>query len=207
MSTNHTDNATDKEWYLFNGKEQEGPFTHAEIFSKIQNKQLKADEHLFCIGWQDWKTVKDCPNFQAALIPPPPKLPKIPPPPKMTTTPPPTVKEAPAVTKTSAPTERRQLPRACIAGQVIVHNQKDLSVGQAANISIGGVYIKTEEQHFKEGQRLLMTCKITGLEEKFQAKGIVMHYKDSESGRGYGIQFVNLDSHISDIIKQHLDKV
>ncbi|MBP6217553.1 MAG: PilZ domain-containing protein [Oligoflexales bacterium] len=172
----------DKIWYLYQNGKQEGPYP-VEFLVELHHKTMLSQScYLFKTGWKEWRPIEDClselgPKENLISIPPPP----------------PVLLEK----------RRREAPRATVAGEIIVHNDKDLLKGTAANISATGLFVSTKEEIFKIGEKIKITCKIKELPEPFKAQATVIRYsKDREDHTGYGLVFEGLNPQIKHKIEE-----
>lgn len=177
-----------KNWFLFKDQQQSGPFHFSTIAKQVQSGEIAESDFLYKSGWKDWRPLKECRSELALESSPPP--------------PPPTaiaVNPAKMVEIATHDTERS--PRVTMEGQIIVHNNNDLAIGSGVDISATGLFVSTNKLLFKVGDRLKVTCKITGGQIKpFQAQAEVIRY-NSEPPLGYGLRFVELDEKISNQIR------
>lgn len=181
---------TDAIWYIYQNSTQSGPFSHAEIKSRLDAKEINSDAYLFKAGWKDWRLVDEC---RKEFLGPP-------------ATPP--VPKAPAPKKAQKKFIERA-PRATIEGQVIFHNNGQLSFGSGVNISTSGMFVQTDKNVFKIDEKLKVTCRLEARSIKpFNAQAKVVRFSNSKEGPvGYGLQFIDLDSRIKKEIQDELDRL
>jgi hypothetical protein len=54
-------------WYTHTGEVQEGPFSLEEMKSKILEKTINGQTHIWATGMPSWKKAEECPEFEAAF--------------------------------------------------------------------------------------------------------------------------------------------
>lgn len=177
------------------------------LADKVSSGGLKDSSLVFKTGWKEWKKladVKDQINGTPAHLAPPPPIPT-----KGKTA------GAPSkdmhLTFSSAENEKSNLemikqarsPRKVVRGQVIVHNDDNLVFAQSANISVEGVFIKTDKPIFYIGEILKITCKIVEVGSPFNAKAqVVRRSSDVHEPSGYGLYFTMIQPEIVEKIRQ-----
>jgi Tfp pilus assembly protein PilZ len=172
---------TEKVWFVYQNSKQLGPFDTAEITQMLSSNMILDIAFLFKAGWKDWRPLEEC-QSEFALIP---------------TLPPPPV---------SASNRRKDAPRASIEGRIIIHNNGDLIMAKGVNISVGGIFVETQEALFKLGEKLKLTCSIDQFSKPFNVICKVVRFNnDPAHAPGYGLVFVELDPKIPPQIQKLLD--
>ena len=173
-------------WYIYQNREQQGPFDEQQVKQMLAENMIAQDAHLFKSGWKDWRPLSEC-RSELGLT-----SPQLPPPP-------------PTQGSSQAFVERS--PRATVSGRVIIHNNGQLVIGSGANISVSGLFLQTGEQIFTIGEDIKLTCKLDSLQRPFHATATVVRFAENDDGApGYGFKFVDLDPSITDLIGRLVEK-
>lgn len=173
----------DQVWYVYQQKQQQGPYAPSQIKQFLSDNMIAQDAFLFKVGWEKWRPISECLQ-ELGLIPPVPPSP---------------LQEEMA--SEDSP-KGRQSQRTTISGRVIVHNNGQIVIGSGVNISETGIFVETKEQLFKLGEILRLTCKVEGMAGPFNAKATVIRFNtDPAYALGYGLQFNELDTTVSKQIK------
>ena len=96
--------------------------------------------------------------------------------------------------------EKRQTDRKKLIVDVQFEGGDATGIANTENISLGGLFIKTNT-FFDEGTPLLLRLTLEGRQIAF--KGIVAYV---EEGNGVGIQFQNLSPESEELLKRELNK-
>ena len=166
-------------WYVYQNQQQLGPFEKEQLLQLIDTGMVnKTEAYLFKVGWKDWQPIELCQEELGTNIP---------------------VPQSPSYSQ-----EQRRInaPRASVTGEVVVHNNGQLIIGQGVNISATGIFVETTEKLFFVGERLKLSVRCMGLERPFNAIARVVRYNTNKAYPiGYGLCFENLDSNIVDRIR------
>ena len=167
--------SNDPVWFVHVQDQQLGPFSKVQLYQQFQENQFQLDILLFREGWKEWKPVMSCLHdlgFPLQI-------------------------DGKCLTMRE---QRRKGPRISIAGQIIVHNQGNLAVGTGVNLSATGLFVETDQQLFRVGEKLILTCKVTQLPAPFHAKAEVIRFnKGTDSPTGFGLKWTEIPP---DILQQ-----
>ncbi|MGK5081978.1 DUF4339 domain-containing protein [Bdellovibrionota bacterium FG-1] len=72
------DGFNEKKWFIYLTDHHEGPFSLAEIQTKIAQSQIAPSNYVWAEGMADWKPMTEVTEFGAILAPPPPSSPLTP---------------------------------------------------------------------------------------------------------------------------------
>ncbi len=169
-------------WYIYQQKQQMGPFAQDQIVQLFHNKMIAQDAYLFKVGWKDWLPLEAC--FGHLEI------------------------SSPKTKSNMSPDDRiKSAPRATISGRVIVHNNGQLVIGKGINISATGIFIETTEKLFATGELLKLSVKVDGLEAAFNVEAEVIRFNSNPKfPLGYGIRFINLPVEMGKKIENLVNK-
>lgn len=175
-------------WYLYQNGQQVGPFETAQVVQLYTNNMIAKDGFIFKVGWKDWRPLED--GYEALGIP------------------------NPNVARASEPayqqeleSQRQLVPRATINGRVVVHNNGQLAVGTGVNISVGGIFVETNDQLFTVGETLRLSVRVDGLSKAFNAEAVVIRYNtDARFSLGYGLCFKRIDPESQQSIQNLVDE-
>lgn len=170
-------------WYLYQNGQQVGPFDDEQVSQLFLNNMIAKDGYIFKIGWKDWRPVEE--GYEALGIPNPNRSTMSP-------------------GEYDAHIEKRQkaAPRASIHGRVVVHNNGQLTIGRGVNISVGGIFVETNQQLFSLGEVLKLSVRCDGLAQAFNVEAIVIRYNiESKFPAGYGLKFCKIDPKIQQQIQ------
>ncbi len=174
-------------WYLYQNGQQVGPFETAQVTQLYVNNMIAKDGYIFKVGWKDWRPVED--GYEALGLPNP--------------------NQAQAMNPAyQAELEKRRevAPRASITGRVVVHNNGQLSVGHGVNISVGGIFVETNDQMFTVGESLRLSVRCEGLDKPFNAEAEVIRFNsDKRFAQGYGLRFIKIDADVQRSIQALVD--
>lgn len=167
---------SDQNWFVYQGNQQLGPFSTAQVVQMLDSKMIAQDAYLFKVGWKDWRPQEDCQeDLGLKGISP----------------------------QASTPERRATAPRATISGRVIVHNNGQLIIGTGVNISATGIFVETEEQIFTVGEKLKLSVRIEGFVKAFNVVARVVRFNsDPRFPVGFGLSFEGLDRGIGDEIER-----
>lgn len=171
---------SESSWFLYQNSQQIGPFDLGQILQMASTNMIAQDAYLFKAGWKDWVPFENC-QAELGLEP---------------------------TTGTGSRLTPRlgRAPRATVNGQIVVHNNGDLIIGQGVNISATGVFVETPKPLFSMGELLSLTCRIDRLPKAFNVKAEVMRYDEHINElRGYGLRFLDLDKTIAARIQDLID--
>ena len=167
---------SDQNWFVYQGNQQLGPFSTAQVTQMLDSKMIAQDAYLFKAGWKDWRPLEDC-HDELGLK---------------------TAAPAP-----SSAERRFAAPRATIQGRVIVHNNGQLIIGSGVNISSSGIFVETQEQIFTVGEKLKLSVRIDGFVKSFNVFARVVRYNsDPRNPVGFGLSFEGLDKNVGDEIER-----
>ncbi|MEI6397969.1 MAG: PilZ domain-containing protein [Pseudomonadota bacterium] len=167
---------SEQNWFVYQGNQQLGPFSTAQVIQMLDSKMIAQDAYLFKAGWKDWRPIEDC-NEELGL-------------------------KTSAASPSSA--ERRSAaPRATMQGRVIVHNNGQLIIGSGVNISSSGIFVETQEQIFTVGEKLKLSVRIDGFVKSFNVFARVVRFNsDPRNPVGFGLSFEGLDKNIGDELER-----
>ncbi|MEZ4743655.1 MAG: PilZ domain-containing protein [Bdellovibrionota bacterium] len=164
-------------WYVYHQQQQLGPFEARQVAQLLSNNMISQEAYVFKVGWKDWRPIEESLD-QLGLE-----------------------KKENGHDTPNHLKRRLGAPRATISGRIIIHNNGQLVIGSGVNISATGIFIETEDQIFKIGEKLSVTVKAEGLKKQFNTTAEVIRLNtDPKYPIGYGLRFINLDiSHVDDI--------
>ncbi len=166
-------------WYLYQNGQQVGPFETQQVTQLYLTNMIAKDGYIFKVGWKDWRPLED--GYEALGIPNP---------------------NQGTLTEDELDKRRNGAPRAAIAGRVVVHNNGQLAVGHGVNISVGGIFVETNDQMFTVGETLRLSVRCEGLSKSFNAEAVVIRFNmDKRFSLGYGLKFTKIDSEIQKSIQ------
>jgi len=168
----------DQIWYVYQEKQQLGPFTSPQVVQLIQTRLVKPEAFLFKVGWKDWRPMEET-LIELGL---------------------------PSASPESSKERRKLAPRASVSGQVVVHNNGKLTIGEGVNISSTGIFVETKEQMFTVGEKLKLTVKAKGLKKSFHVTAQVVRFNsDTRYPVGYGLMFEALSQEVAEDIQALVD--
>lgn len=167
---------SEQNWFVYQGNQQLGPFSTAQVVQMIDSKMIAQDAYLFKVGWKDWRPQEDCMEELGLKSTAP---------------------------QQSSAERRNAAPRATILGRVIVHNNGQLIIGSGVNISATGIFVETNDQIFTVGEKLKLSVRIDGFVKAFNVVARVVRYNsDPRFPVGFGLSFEGLDRGIGDEIEK-----
>jgi hypothetical protein len=167
---------SDQNWFVYQGNQQLGPFSTAQLVQMLDSKMIAQDAYLFKVGWKDWRPHEECAEELGLKV----------------SSPQPTSAE-----------RRSAAPRATIQGRVIVHNNGQLIIGSGVNISATGIFVETQDQIFTVGEKLKLSVRIDGFVKAFNVIARVVRFNsDPRNPVGFGLSFEGLDRGIGDEIER-----
>ena len=173
-----------KTWYVFANNKQSGPFSDQEVKDSLSQNVFSENSLLFKVGWKEWRPLKDALAEIEGSAPLPPAPPH---------------KGAP---------ERRKFPRATISGEVVVHNNKNITHSLGVDISASGMFIETHEEIFSVGETIKATCRIQKLSKPFNIQAQVIRFTTASTHQpsGYGLKFLKIDADRVTEIQKLIDR-
>jgi hypothetical protein len=178
-------------WYYYVQKKQMGPVTQAELEVFISQGDIKQTDLVFREGMENWKSLKDVPELAVDVKPPLPlpiRKPEV-------------SKVTPFVEETSE--KRISGLRASIKETVVVHNNKKIFSCVLSNISLNGVFLKTEEKGLQLNDSIHIAIKQTqGLGKPMVLKGKVVRVE--KDATGYGIELKGVTAEAVQKISEYL---
>lgn len=170
------------------------------------NGSLSSNCLVFKHGWSDWKKLAEVKSALTSVNVPPPPIPSIEAGKLKEDTGQKadiTFSEANMENSQSKQVNQPRNPRSMVSGQVIVHNNDSLIFAQTANISVEGVFIKTEKPIFNIGEILKLTCRVNQIGVPFNADAQVVRRSSSFlEPSGYGLYFTKIKPEIVEKIRQ-----
>lgn len=101
--------------------------------------------------------------------------------------------------------ERRFTERTHISGKIIIHNNNKLEIGKGVDISKSGIFINTDKNIFKIGEKLKITVKVNGPLSAFNAIAKVNRYNNKDSKKGFGLIFTDIKKTILNQIQEIIE--
>lgn len=183
-------------WYLNDGTERSGPFTHTEVIEKIKKGVVTESHYIWKKKMKEWVFANKMTEFKEFFESGPEEQ-QAPTPQK---TPPPT----PSKPKPSI--EHRRHDRVPLLARVIAHDNQDVQYMPCANISVGGIFLYTDKNLWKIGTVLKLNIRSDELPESFNAEGEVVDYCPTHVQQGYRIKFVNIPEKYQKMIEELVKK-
>lgn len=187
-----------REWYIHQNNQQAGPFDLAALKQWIQNHGTNPQTLIFRAGWTQWRPHSEClselsqptplAEEEAGLL---------------------SLQQDKSHSEISQlePLKQKRAPRNSVQGQIIVHNNDNLIFAQSVNISVEGLFIKTDKPIFNIGEILKVTCRIKAIGTPFNAEAqVVRRANKLTEPSGYGLFFTSLAPHISQRIHALLEQ-
>jgi hypothetical protein len=159
-------------WFYYADEEQVGPIHLHELKQAIEDGIIGPQDYVYREGFQDWKLLSEVTEL-SHLQPTP---------------------EPPAHPRNRSG-EQRSSKRVPIRELVIAHNDSRIASGSLTDISVSGVFFKTQENCFSINDEVKITLKEgKGLGKPMHIRGtVVRQAKESGVCVGYGLELKNLD--------------
>ncbi|MEW6056205.1 MAG: PilZ domain-containing protein [Bdellovibrionota bacterium] len=197
------------EWYLpdKDGSEPTGPFTTEQLVERIRKGELRADDFTwgFHLEGQKWQRFADIAEFKEAMV----GYPRCGLPRKKSRG---LLSQQRAVKLKSTQEGQygieniyRRFPRAPLAAEVIVHNEKNYYVARCIDISEKGVSIRLENfDLFEKGEEVVVTIRNAPGLGTVSARSVVLRTLRDTAAEAYGLYFLRLNPVLRRKIAQYV---
>lgn len=168
-------------WFLYKEKEKYGPYRFLEVVQLLQEKKCEAADFVWKPGFNDWERIRNVPEFSADILK---KLAN--------------VKSLNGLNLDTV-FIKRQFPRVPYDTEVILHDDKQVVIGNATTISEGGAFVRVAKPTHQRGDRLKLHFSAAGVPVPFNCIAEVTQVCKTEP-TGYCLKFIYLEEEDQDRI-------
>ncbi len=194
-----------KEWYLFDGTSQYGPFSESEVINSIKSERINAKNHAWKDGMNEWQTldtISEWVNVISSLKAE--KKPKTPPKPTPKTE---NIASHKTVDEADELMEQRIAPRRPLVARIMIADNKSFALGMCRDISIGGMQILTDQIPGPAGTKVKLnvsppSATKSSTIDAFVAEGVVVRILEDK--RGFSFRFENISDKAKDSIENYI---
>ncbi len=182
----------DDAWYIQKNGERHGPFTYLEMVRGLQEKTVYEFDFVWKEGMETFMRIAEHPSFLPERI-------------------------RDLLTQKAAPEQqafvKRQHPRVKFESEVIVHDDRDVWMGQAFEASVGGSGVVIENSRLTPGQMVRIHFAPTEGLPAFNALGEIVGKTYSKTVRGakspvkYSVRFVKLDGSAEPQVREYFAQI
>lgn len=181
----------DDAWYIQKNGERHGPFTYMELVRGLQEKTVYEYDFVWKEGMETFMRIAEHPSFLPERI-----------------------RELLAQKQTDQQVfVKRQHPRVKFESEIIVHDDRDVWMGQAFEASVGGSGLLIENSRLTPGQMVrIHFAPFDGL-PAFNALGEIVGKTYSKNVRGakspvkYSVRFVRLDGSVEPQVREYFASI
>ena len=171
-------------WFLYKDKEKYGPYRFLEIVQILQEKKCEAADFVWKPGLSDWERIRNVPEFEPQIL----------------------KKLANVKSLSGVPLEtvfiKRAFPRVPYDSEVILHDDKQVVIGNATTISEGGAFVRVAKPTHQRGDRLKLHFSAAGVPVPFNCIAEVTQVCKTEP-TGYCLKFIYLEEEDQDRIAKY----
>lgn len=181
----------DDAWYIQKSGERHGPFTYMELVRGLQEKTVFEYDFVFKEGMQTFMRIAEHPLFKPERI-------------------------RELITRKQPDQQvfvKRQHPRVKFESEVIVHDDREVWMGQAFEASVGGSGVVIENSRLSPGQMVrIHFAPFDGL-PAFNALGEIVgktYTKNARSAKSpvkYSVRFIRLDGSIEPQVREYFASI
>ena len=170
-------------WFLFDQETQTGPYSESELSALLSKGRVSRLAHVWQEEFQDWKVIKEVPEFESLSQEKAPLLKPVSP---------------------SDPEDRRSAPRKPLVARIFLTNQKVVITGMCRDISVGGMQVLTDILPGKAGDSIQLNVlppAQSGL-NPFVAQGVIVRILEDQ--RGFSFRFTRIDESARSSIERYV---
>lgn len=172
-------------WFLYRDNTKFGPYRFLEIVRLLQTNASSRDDFVWKPGFEDWMRVKQCPEFDEAVLN---KL----------------------VHLKNFGTEKvfiqRRFPRVPYDSEVILHDDKRVIFGAARSLSEGGAFVEVSKPSHSKGDRIKIHFTPGAVAVPFNCIAEITQVSKGPPA-GYNVKFIYLEEEDRKRIAQYADQV
>jgi hypothetical protein len=182
----------DDAWYIQKNGERHGPLSYLEMIRGLQEKTVYEFDFVWKEGMETFMRIAEHPSFLQERI-------------------------RGLTTQKAAPEQqafvKRQHPRVKFESEVIVHDDRDVWMGQAFEASVGGSGVMIENSRLAPGQVVRIHFASTEGLPAFNALGEIVGKTYSKNVHGakspvkYSVRFVKLDGSVEPQVRKYFAQI